>query len=76
MVAMCERPALYNGIRHFLFVIPPMAVMAGFGFARDPRSRQRQGTMAMVVVSAVFVTALLLPLNEIDPAPIPTSTPT
>ena len=33
MVAMVKRPALYNGIRHFLFVIPPMAVVAGVGFA-------------------------------------------
>src|SRR6201998_2571959 len=28
-VAMVKRPALYNGIRHFVFVIPPMTVLAG-----------------------------------------------
>ena len=26
-IAMVKRPALYNGIRHFIFVIPPMAVL-------------------------------------------------
>ena len=29
VIAMVKRPALYNGIRHFIFVIPPMAVLAG-----------------------------------------------
>src|SRR6476646_10509560 len=33
LVAMVKRPALYNGIRHFIFVIPPMAVLAGVAFA-------------------------------------------
>ena len=32
VIAMVKRPALYNGIRHFIFVIPPMAVLAGVGF--------------------------------------------
>ncbi len=29
VIAMVKRPALYNGIRHFVFVIPPMTVLAG-----------------------------------------------
>ena len=33
VIAMVKRPALYNGIRHFIFVIPPMTVLAGFAFA-------------------------------------------
>jgi hypothetical protein len=33
VIAMLKRPALYNGIRHFVFVIPPMAVLAGASFA-------------------------------------------
>ena len=32
-IAMVKRPALYNGIRHFVFVIPPMAVLGGVAFA-------------------------------------------
>src|SRR3979490_2070480 len=32
VIAMVKRPALYNGIRHFVFVIPPMTVMAGVAF--------------------------------------------
>src|SRR5690348_10890888 len=29
VIAMVKRPALYNGIRHFIFVIPPMTVLGG-----------------------------------------------
>ena len=31
---MLLRPSVYNGIRHFLFVAPPLAVMAGLAFDR------------------------------------------
>lgn len=64
MIAMVKRPALYNGIRHFLFVIPPMAVVAGFGFAWLVDRVKRQGTIAVAGVGAVFIAALLLPLTE------------
>lgn len=64
MVAMVKRPALYNGIRHFLFVIPPMAVVAGFGFAWIVERVKSQGLTAVVGVNAVFIAALLLPLSE------------
>ena len=64
MIAMVKRPALYNGIRHFLFVIPPMAVMAGLGFAWIVDRVKRQGALAAVGVSTVFAAALLLPLSE------------
>jgi hypothetical protein len=64
MIATVKRPALYNGIRHFLFVIPPMAVMAGLGFAWIIDRVKRQGTLAAVGVSTVFAAALLLPLSE------------
>src|SRR5258708_10871020 len=33
VIAMVKRPALYNGIRHFIFVIPPMTVLAGVAFS-------------------------------------------
>ena len=31
--AMVSRPALYNGLRHFVFIVPPIAVMAGIACA-------------------------------------------
>ena len=32
LIAIVKRPALYNGIRHFVFVIPPMALLGGIAF--------------------------------------------
>lgn len=32
LFTLASRPALYNGIRHFLFVVPPLAVVAGLGW--------------------------------------------
>lgn len=33
VIAIALRPALYNGVRHFLFVIPPLAVLGGLAGA-------------------------------------------
>ena len=64
VIAMVKRPALYNGIRHFVFVIPPMAVIAGASFAwgmkwlKDNHSRWQPAALV------VFAFGLLLPLSE------------
>jgi hypothetical protein len=63
-IAMVKRPALYNGIRHFIFVIPPMTVLAGVAFAwgmnwlKDNRRSWQPAAVAM------FSFGLLLPLSE------------
>ncbi len=63
-VAMVMRPALYNGIRHFIFVIPPMTVLAGIAFARgmDWLKENRRAWQPLAI--AVFSFGLLLPLGE------------
>src|SRR5579859_4892813 len=63
-VAMVKRPALYNGIRHFIFVIPPMAVLAGAAFAwgMDWLKQRRRSWQPAAI--AVFSFGLLLPLGE------------
>jgi uncharacterized membrane protein YoaK (UPF0700 family) len=64
VVAMVKRPALYNGIRHFIFLLPPMAVLGGLafdwamGWMRDNRRSWQP------VALAVFVFGLLLSLGE------------
>jgi hypothetical protein len=64
VVAMVKRPALYNGIRHFIFVIPPMAALAGTAFARgmDWLKENRRSWQPAAV--AIFTFGLLLPLGE------------
>ncbi|MBR0970981.1 MULTISPECIES: glycosyltransferase family 39 protein [Bradyrhizobium] len=63
-IAMVKRPALYNGIRHFVFVIPPMAVLGGvaFGWVME-RLRVNHRTWQPVVL-ATFCFGLALSLAE------------
>lgn len=52
-IAVATRPAMYNGIRHFAFITPPLAVLGGFAGARlfEWLARHgRAGTTAAVVV--------------------------
>jgi hypothetical protein len=63
-IAMVKRPALYNGIRHFLFVLPPMAILGGlaFGWIMNRLKDNRRGWQPVAL--AVFAFGLLLPLGE------------
>jgi hypothetical protein len=63
-IAMVKRPALYNGIRHFVFVIPPMTVLAGVSFAWAVDRVKPFGRAALVAITAIFAFGLLLPLQE------------
>jgi dolichyl-phosphate-mannose-protein mannosyltransferase len=63
-IAMVKRPALYNGIRHFIFVIPPMTVLAGtaFGWLMNRLGTSRRSWQPAVL--AAFCFGLLLSLGE------------
>jgi hypothetical protein len=64
VIAMVKRPALYNGIRHFIFVIPPMAVLAGTAFAWGMTWLKENRRSWQPAAVAVFAFGLLLPLGE------------
>jgi hypothetical protein len=64
VIAMVKRPALYNGIRHFIFVIPPMAVLAGVAFAWGMNWLKRNRRSWQPAALALFSFGLLLPLGE------------
>ncbi len=63
-IAIVSRPALYNGIRHFIFVIPPMTVLAGLAFARGMEWLGENRRAWQPAALAVFTFGLLLPLAE------------
>ena len=63
-IAMVKRPALYNGIRHFVFVIPPMAVLGGVAFAWTMERLRANHRAWQPVVLALFCFGLALPLAE------------
>ncbi len=63
-IAIVKRPALYNGIRHFIFVIPPMTVLAGLAFARGMERLGENRRAWQPAALAIFLFGLLLPLGE------------
>jgi hypothetical protein len=63
-IAMVKRPALYNGIRHFVFVIPPMAVLGGVAFAWTMERLRANYRAWQPAVLALFCFGLALPLAE------------
>jgi hypothetical protein len=63
-IAMVKRPALYNGIRHFVFVIPPMAVLGGVAFAWTMERLRTNHRAWQPAVLAIFCFGLALPLAE------------
>jgi hypothetical protein len=64
VIAMVKRPALYNGIRHFIFVIPPMTVLAGVAFAWGMNWLKENRRSWQPAALAIFAFGLLLPLGE------------
>jgi hypothetical protein len=64
LVAIVKRPALYNGIRHFIFVIPPTTVLAGLAFARGMNWLKENRRNWQPAAVAVFSFGLLLSLGE------------
>jgi len=63
-IAMVKRPALYNGIRHFIFVIPPMAILGGVAFEWAMRWLRDNRRSWQPAALAVLIFGLLLPLGE------------
>jgi hypothetical protein len=63
-IAIVKRPALYNGIRHFIFVIPPMAVLGGLAFTWIMNWLGTARRSWQPVALAVFAFGLLLSLGE------------
>lgn len=62
-VTVLARPAMYNGIRHFVFVLPPLAVLGGLAGAwLFEHARPRAPAAALAV--ALFVAGVASPVVE------------
>jgi hypothetical protein len=55
---------MYNGVRHFLFVLPPLAVMGGLAFAFIAERATRYGLAPIGIAALVFVAGLALPVVD------------
>src|SRR5499427_2863078 len=63
-LAVVAKPAMYNGIRHFVFLAPPMAVLGGMAGAWIAERLQRIRRLATVFAAVVLLVGLFLPIRE------------
>jgi dolichyl-phosphate-mannose-protein mannosyltransferase len=52
---LVTQPALYNGTRHFLFVVPPLAVLAALGWVWLAQARPRLAPLLAAVAAGLVV---------------------
>jgi hypothetical protein len=63
-LAIATRPAMYNGFRHFLFLLPAFAILGGLAGAWLWERGARHGRPALVAVAAVAAIGFLSPVVE------------
>ena len=61
-LAMAARPALYNGLRHFIFVVPPFAALGELAIAWLAGRARRHGKAALGALAAMFIAGVALPV--------------
>jgi hypothetical protein len=61
-LAMLAHPALYNGLRHFVFVVPPFAVLGGL--AGGWLFEQARAISARFALAVVFLAGIALPVSD------------
>ena len=61
-LAMLAHPALYNGLRHFVFVVPPFAVLGGL--AGGWLFAQTRAIPARAALAAALVGGVALPVSD------------
>jgi len=64
LVTVAARPVMYNGIRHFVFVLPPFAVLGGLAAAYIARWLPRYGTAAGFAGGLALVAGIASPTAD------------
>jgi 4-amino-4-deoxy-L-arabinose transferase-like glycosyltransferase len=60
-ITVATRPAMYNGIRHFIFILPPLCVLGGLAGATALRWLADRSRVAAVAGAMAIVTGLAIP---------------
>jgi 4-amino-4-deoxy-L-arabinose transferase-like glycosyltransferase len=63
-VAVATRPAMYNGLRHLLFVVPPIVALGGFAGAAMLDALARRSMVAAAAGAAAIAFGLALPIAD------------
>ena len=61
-ITILARPAMYNGIRHFVFVLPALAVLGGLAGAWLADALPRRGHLAPALAALVLAAGVALPI--------------
>ncbi len=64
VLAIISHPAFYNGLRHFVFVVPPFAAIGGLAFGWLFERARACGNAGIAALCAVFVAGTILPVVE------------
>jgi hypothetical protein len=63
-ITILARPAMYNGIRHFVFVLPALAVLGGLAGARFADMLRQRWRLAPAIAALIFAAGVALPVAE------------
>ena len=61
-VTVALRPAMYNGIRHFVFVLPPLAVLGGLAATWLVDAAAQRWRFANACAAVIFAAGIALPI--------------
>ncbi len=61
-ITIAARPAMYNGIRHFVFVLPPFAALGGLAAAWIAQRLRRYGSPALAAGSLALIVGIVSPV--------------
>jgi len=64
LVTVVTRPAMYNGIRHFVFVLPPFAALAGLAGAHITRRLRDYGKVPAGAGILVLIAGTAFPIID------------
>jgi Dolichyl-phosphate-mannose-protein mannosyltransferase len=64
LITIATRPAMYNGIRHFVFVLPPFAALAGLAGAQLVERVWRRGRIAVAAIALVLLVGVASPILD------------
>ena len=64
LVTVATRPGLYNGIRHFVFILPPLAVLGGLAVAWVAQHLERYGPVAMAAGAFAIIAGIAPPVVD------------
>jgi hypothetical protein len=64
LVTIVTRPAMYNGIRHFVFVLPPFAALAGLAGAHFAERLRHYGKVAVGAGTVALIAGTASPIID------------